>query len=454
MEVYTAIRRAPMPIDGLQMDAQAVPRYVPREIERSAIRGPVWPHVLMALFGAGWAVSFDFGVRIYGAEIVSILGLLLIRWRPVFIRYPMLRRILAAYSLWVLAIVISDIVNGSALFDSARNMATPIIGGASLVCVLSALSRNPSALMTFLAATAIAKGILGEPAYGDAFADLSMSWESIQQDTNFFKVRIDPFLTPALLLLACWIGRRNLLRAAIVFAVASIGYFALDSRSSGFVFFLSALTLAAFHTGFRPRPAQIVVAGAVASLIGYVGFVAYVNHTLVYNPYGHNGKQLQRMENPYNPLELLLEGRSQWTVIPTAFAERPLFGWGSWAEDEDGRFTYMLLKQIDEIDYNYFELKPGRFYMPAHSLIGATVVWSGLLGFVAMAWFLRSVWTMSLRLSGIVSPLLPAVVALLMLLLLHYFFSPPMVVRLNYPVALAALIALTRDAARAYRPTA
>ncbi len=152
------------------------------------------------------------------------------------------------------------------------------------------------------------------------------------------------------------------------------------------------------------------------------------------------------MKSPYNPLELLLKGRSEWTVIPTAIAERPLFGWGSWAEDKDRRFAYMRLKQIDTADYQFIELSPdGLYYIPAHSLIGAAWVWSGLLGFVAMAWFLGSVLTMSLRLSGLASLLIPAVIFMLFLLLWNYFFSPPMLVRLNYPVTLAALIAFTSD---------
>ncbi len=145
----------------------------------------------------------------------------------------------------MLAIGTSDFVNGTALLDSARNMATPIIGGASLVFALTALSRKPTALLTFLAATAISKAILGDAAYGNTFADTALNWASIQADTDIFKVRIDPFLTPTILLLACWAGRRNLWRAAIVFAVASVGYFALDSRSVGLSFFLAALTLTA-----------------------------------------------------------------------------------------------------------------------------------------------------------------------------------------------------------------
>lgn len=405
-------------------------------------RNLLWPHLFMALYGIGWAVSFDLGFRLYGAEIVSILGLMLLRWRPVLRSYPMLRRILSVYVVWVFAIALSDLVNGTALIDTARNMATPIIGGASLVFVLTTFSRTPSALLTFLAATAISKAILGDAIYGDTFADQTLSWASIQADTNLFKVRIEPFLTPTLLILACWVGRRKTSRATMIFMAASLGYFLLDSRSSGLLFLASALTLIAIDTGYKPRRGKTLTTAAVIALIAYGAYWGYVQYTLSFNPDGHNGKQLLRTENPYNPLDLLFQGRSEWLVIPTAIAEKPFLGWGSWAEDKSFYFAILRAERLDE------EISSSliKAYIPAHSLIGSAWVWSGLLGFASMLWFLRIVWTISLRLPGSRSPLLPAVIFLLFLLFWHYFFSPPMHVRLNFPITLAALIALTRGA--------
>lgn len=174
----------------------------------------------------------------------------------------------------------------------------------------------------------------------------------------------------------------------------------------------------------------------------YGAYLAYVQYTLSFNPDGHNGKQLQRTENPYNPLDLLLQGRSEWLVIPAAIAENPLFGWGSWAEDKSSYFSILRAQRLDE-EISSSVIKN---YIPAHSLIGSAWVWSGLLGFAAMLWFLRIIWTISLRLPGSRSPLLPAVIFLLFLLFWHYFFSPPMHVRISFPITLAALIALTRGA--------
>ena len=408
-------------------------------------RRPVWPNVFMAFYGAGWAFAFDVGVRLYGAEICMALSMLLIRWRPVIQNYPMLRRVLAAYALWVVAIALSDVVNGTAFFDSIRNMSTPILGGASLVLVVAVLARAPNALLTFLIFTVIAKGILGEASYGDKFAEETLSLDSIQENTNLFKVRIEPFLTPLMLLLGAWFGKKNLSISALFFLMAGIGYLVFDVRSSALVFLISSLILFWMHWGIRPRGAVMAGAALFLVLIGYGAYLGYVNYTLTYNPYGHNGQMLRLMDNPYNPLAALQYGRPEWLVMPSAISERPLFGWGSWAQDPGLRFSYLRAERMGSDIYLPRVGTSGTVYIPAHSLIGTSWVWSGLLGFMAMVWFLRSVWRMSLCLRGSGSDLLPVVVFLTILLFWHFFFSPPMVVRLSYPVTLAALIVLTRN---------
>jgi len=400
----------------------------------------------MFFFGAGWAITFDVGVRLYLAEVISIIGLLFVNWTSSFTRHPMARQIVGSYVLWVVAIVIADGVNEVALFDSARNAATPIIGACSLLFVLAVLSRNPNALLSFLTASVIAKGVLGEASYGDTFAELSFSFDTVTQNTNYFKVRIDPFLTPALLLVACLLARKSLLYAGAVFFAASVAYLALDARSSGGMFFLSALALVAVHFRFRPKFGSIVAVGAIAAVVGYVAHVGYVNYTFTHNPDGHNGRQLARMENPYNPVELLLMGRSEWQVMTTAIAERPIFGWGSWAIDTGYRFAYLRADRTGEVNFGGYVTSVTGDYIPVHSVVGSAWVWSGLLGFIALAWLFRSVLVMSRWLPYVRSSLAPASIFMTLFLSWHFFFSPPQHVRLSFPITLATLLVLTREA--------
>jgi hypothetical protein len=397
-------------------------------------------HILMCIYAVGWVFPLDLGVRLYAAEAVAMVGLLFVNWASVAKSYPLLRSVLMAYVVWIVAIALSDFINDVALFDFARNVATPILGSVSLVFVLSILYRVPSSFLTFLAATALSKAILGEPAYGDSFADQAFTWASVEADTNFFKVRIDPFLTPVILLFACVLHRNGPSRTIILFLVASIGYFAIDARSTGLMFLLSSLILAGTAGTVRPKAGQILASGFAAVIVAYLFYATYVAYVTSFNPDGHSGVQLAILDNPFNPFNLLIGGRSEWTVLPSAVSERPLFGWGSWAEDPDGRFSLMRLASSYS---NSVEMSLST-YIPVHSVIGAAWIWSGALGLVAMLMLLRAFWRLSMSLLGMHSLLYPAAVFYMLAIYWHYLFSPPQIVRLLFPVALALLLQSSR----------
>lgn len=427
---------------------QRAPHARPQPLGVHTAKLPIWPHIFMALFGVGWAIAFHAGVRLYGAELVTLVGLIIVPWWATLRRYPMAGQVLGAYALSVVAIAIADTVNGTALFDTARNIATPILGGLTLLVVLASVSRNPKALLTFLAATVLAKAALGEAAYGDRFGDVAVSLGSLAQDTNFFKVRIDPFLTPAVLLAACLVARHSLLRAALILGIACVGYLAVDARSTGFILFLSAVVLTAIHFRFKPKLGQLVAAGGVTLFVAYGAYVSYVKYTLTFNPDGHNGQQIVRMANPYNPIELVLRGRSDWLVMGSAIAERPIFGWGSWAIDTEHRFSYLRADRIGSSDYGRIGSAQAWGYIPAHSLVGSAWLWSGIIGFLAMVWLLRIVFAMAIQLPRAESRFLPVVIFYTLMLSWHFLFSPPQTIRLFFPVALAGLIVVTRPSLR------
>ncbi|UAB78971.1 hypothetical protein INR77_04540 [Erythrobacter sp. SCSIO 43205] len=398
---------------------------------------------LMFLYGVGWSLSFDLGVRVYVAELVALLGLVILNLSAAWREHKILRSVLAAYAIWVMAIILSDYVNDIPFIDFARNAATPIIGGISLVFVVASLTKKPAAAFAFLIGTVLAKAIFGDAAYGDTFADVAVSFETIQQDTNIFKVRIDPFLTPALLLVSCFLIRFGKLRSAAFLAFCSIFYFALDARSSALILALTSLLIAAAGVGYRPNMRQVIVAVALSLPLLYAAYVGYVEYTMEFNPNGHNGKQLQRLDNPHNPFALLLQARSEWLVWPVAFAEKPIFGWGSWAIDVDGRFQALRALMTDQgqgiFSYNRWD----QGYIPVHSLVGTALVWSGIVGLVAALMLVRIIFRLMYYAPSVRPAYLPIVSFFGFMLLFHFLFSPPQHVRITFPFALGLLIVAT-----------
>lgn len=407
--------------------------------------GKLWPHVFLAAFGVGWAISFDIGARVYFAEIISLIGFIFLPWRKVLIRYNNLNKIIIVYVMWLGVIALSDFINQSSIIDWARNSSTPLLGGISLIVCCAALASNPKALLTFLVFTAAAKGLLGEASYGEALQEYAVTFENIQENTNIFKVRIEPALTPFMILVACLFSKNSLKSAIYIFAITGAFYLMLDARSSGLVFLFAAVLLARIQLGINLRRRSFLMVLATV-LVAALGYTAYVKYTLAYNPTGHNGTQLQQLDNPYNPLGLMTQGRSEWSVMPLAISERPFLGWGSWAEDRDLRFSSIRAEKASSDFSASFDAQKNRTYIPAHSLVGSAWLWSGILAFGLMVWLLIIVWGMLRQLSVFSSPLMPAAAVLIMSFFWSFFFSPPMVVRLSFPIALATLIVLTTPA--------
>lgn len=402
--------------------------------------------VFMFLYGVGWSFAFEVGVRLYLSEIVAVVGLLMVNRMGALRDYALLRKVLIAYLVWIAAIILSDLVNNTDFLDFAKNAASPVIGGLSLIFVVAVLSKNPNAAFAFLLGGVISKALFGDATYGDTFAEVALNIESIQQDTNIFKVRIEPFLSPALLLIACFLARSGLIRPAAFLALCSVFYFALDSRSSALALFVTTLMTFAAGMGLRPKASQVIAVLLLSLPLLYLAYVGYVEYTMEFNPNGHNGKQLQRLANPYNPFALLLQARSEWLVWPVAFVERPLFGWGSWAIDVDGRFEALRAVMTDQGQGVFSYNRWAQGYIPVHSLVGAALVWSGFVGLVAVFMLLKVILKLMFRASSVRPTFIPIVSYFGFILLFHFLFSPPQHIRISFPFALGLLIVATASA--------
>lgn len=399
-----------------------------------------WPLVLMLAFGFGWAIALELQFRVYLSELVVLAALPFLRWRNLFGDYRALGRVMMCLSLWLVAIISSDLYNQTALIDTLRAGSTPLIAAASLLFALACIHRNARSLITFFFGIALGKFIYGEPFYGEEWASRAIDLTSLFE-LNYFKARIEPFLTPALLLGLVWLGRKRPNRAILPALIIGIAYILLDARSVG-LFFLAASGV--FFLDLRgrrfSRPA-IAIGAALLVAAFFALFTVYADYALRNNPTSQTGMQLARVENPYNPVELLRVGRSEWSVMPDAIAERPIMGWGSWAIDPRNRYNFLEAERVGGL-YIAAEQFEGPARIPFHSVIAAAWLWSGLLGLASMVWLTvvlvrlgkaagsrRTIqWFLTLFLSAQMAWAL--------------LFSPPQSVRTQFPIAIAMLLYL------------
>lgn len=404
------------------------------------------PALLMFIFGLCWSFSFGVGGRIFGGELLALMMLPFLRPVHVLKTSRPLQRVLLAYLLLLAGLVLSDSLNGTDLRSAFRGWANPLIASLSLVFTVALLKRDPRAAVAFLWSTFLANLLLGNEAFqANGFSDAGIDFAAIQEDSNIFKVRIVPFLLPAAALLLYVTYRSSKYAAFLIGLAVTILCFAFDARSAGLITFFAGASLLFIGGRSRIGSRTLIVAFWVTAAVIYIMYCCYVYYTLNYNNDGHSAKQIMLLTSPYNPLNILAIGRSEWLVAPYVISENPLFGYGSWAEDKDLRFAYMraLLTSSEAT----FDQRVGSsiLYIPTHSILLGSWVWGGLLGFVGGIFLLVTMVRAFMRAMRLSGSFLPLTMFFAASVLWDIFFSPIQSIRLTLPVMLGFLLVISES---------
>lgn len=387
-------------------------------------------NIFAALYGGSMYIYLEFVGRFLLSEIFAVTVIFTVKFKRLLNDINELRNIIFGYTILFFSLVISDIYNDTPLTDFLRGIASIVFSLLSTIFLTGQFMKDWRSIAIFLLFLA-----------GGAAMFIEGSLVSFiqEQNTNYFKVRFVPVLMPILILTTIFIWKRSqVLTIGLVFFCATF-FAAMDSRAWALTLVISALLLAAQSLEFRPKTPQLLIASCIIVIVTYLVYVYYVNRVLNHDVGGSNAQQLLRAENPYNPLELLQEGRVQVFVTIEAIKERPLLGYGSWARDESGKFTFILAERKEQLDRLDKINEAG--HIPTHSAVLTAWLWGGvggLVGFLIVIWsmarlFVRGFWGSS--------PLVPAICILFVHGLWDAFFSPFGVLRTSFPYTLAILIA-------------
>jgi hypothetical protein len=237
---------------------------------------------------------------------------------------------------------------------------------------------------------------VGNLIFGSAFYrtsggyDVDLSLQAVEQNANFFKVRFVPFLVPLITVLAYYLANRSLKRASMLLMASGLAFMILDARSSGLALLVSALVIyfLARDRHLHSRLAIYSFLLIAASYVAYVGYITYVTST---GKAGNTATQLARVENPYNPFELLLQGRSEWSVAATVISDAPLLGHGSWAEDKTRKYARLRAEHTDSLERVRNSSGQKVYLVPTHSVLLTGWIWGGLIGFAGTSMLVVSV---------------------------------------------------------------
>jgi hypothetical protein len=396
----------------------------------------------MALFAIGWCIPLPYAG--YAAEPFALALMPVAAYGLPLWRVPNVRLLVMAYSLLLIGLVVSDVANGTGMEIAVRSWLNPIFAAIETIFVVSCVLKKPSSIVTFLIFTGIFKGLFGEPAYGmDDKLDVLLA-EQGPLSGVYVKVRIVPFVAPLIILSGYLVYRVSRLAAACVYFSAGAAFIYLDARSVGLNFILSSIIVGV--TFFRPRIAfrEVALVGALTAPALLMAYQSYAFYTLHFNLSSQSGAQLRRAVNPYNPLEIFLQGRSEWTVASMAISDKPILGHGSLALDVENKYSYYrAIFTNDFAGLHVLGALERVRSIPAHSVLVAGWIWGGLLGFFGAA----LLGLIALKAGGatlaIRNPFIPVSAAFFFTILWELLFSPLIAIRISFPVTFGFLIAMS-----------
>lgn len=218
--------------------------------------------------------------------------------------------------------------------------------------------------------------------FGTSFEEQSAEDILAGEAATYLKFYIAPLTILAFLAISVIYKNRNF---PMAFSLLGIIFILLGARSSGgMALFAGMVAYLMEHKNLIPDKKVLVIASLVLLAISYACYVYYVNLVLSGEIMSGNNRQLFLCKNPYNPIELLMAGRTEAWVGWQAFMDKFWLGHGSWALDTTGRYQRLMAEmhgiRLNVIDSNY--------QVPAHSVLIAMGMKNGIMAFLVLGFIL------------------------------------------------------------------
>lgn len=178
----------------------------------------------------------------------------------------------------------------------------------------------------------------------------------------------------------------NLRLLAFVAFVAAIYYLFSFSKffRNRFVSLFSKPIYISFIVPIILLSMSISTSVVAIQLLNLSSFVSIINPDVI-------SKSLAQVSGDFG---IVFGGRSEVFASIPAWIQKPLFGWGAWAQDSNQFFRVQMIANLETFNYNFDfsklmnNLSIKSNYIPTHSLLLNSLVWGGLMSFIPFYyWF-------------------------------------------------------------------
>lgn len=388
---------------------------------------------MIIAFFFGYRIKFDLIGSLSMAEVISLLSIFVLNYRGLW-EVRQVRVVAILYAALEASKIFSEFFVSNGLEASLKGLAIPVFSFTNTMFLLYMLTKNIENVWL-----ALLSMVLSSLLFGSSFEEES-TFEEIAsgEGAAFLKFYLAPLVGSVVLLASRFFATEALL----AYAIMGVLFVILGARSSGMTALLSAII--AFLASVRPnyfRARRILVLTLLLSISLYPLYVVYASKVLDGEIKSGNSEQLLRAENPYNPIELLKQGRTDAWAAWQAFMDKPLLGHGAWAYDYSMRYLFLELDLTGE-KFIRERFKEPRL-VPSHSVLINQGSQNGIAAFLIMLLLLLFFIKCGLNVVVSVPQKYKLLVSYeLISLLWTACFSPPSHFRNTFPFIFALFLAL------------
>lgn len=388
--------------------------------------------IIIILFELGWSVSFNFIGTLTISELVLLLTFPLYLKLSLFRQNKDLVKLAKIYLFLLTSQIVSECFVSNGLESSLKGLAITIVSFLHIMFLYRFLHGDKKLIVVLLLAQVVMMIARG-PDYG---AEGDIESVLLGESVVWLKFYLTPILYTLLPSIAILYPRKYM---PILFMIIGGVVIVAGARSGGGQIAVSGLIVFFIQNRiFSGR--NLKIGFIISTLFGYWGYTIYVDKVLNKEIISGNNEQILDCENPYNPLELLMRGRSETWVGWIAFLDKPVLGHGAWAEDNTHIYARMRAEMHDK-DFRYDPAR--RYWVPAHSLIIGFGVWNGVFAMVCIIFIMYYSLKRAFALLKIVDMRYQLlVVSFIIQIIWTFLFSPNSHLRQTLPIPIAIILVL------------
>ncbi len=286
--------------------------------------------------------------------------------------------VMKLYMYLLIVQIFMELIVANEYVKMVKGFAITIFSATKFLFIWNLFKKNKRCIAYFFLCTTVVSLFTLENTEGVTQAEILEGSSSTA--FSFFKFRIAPMIGTALVIISLLLPKIRCHYWAIAAGLICI---VLGARSTGLMIFLTGVIVYFVKSNKKINRQKVLRYTLIFSIIGYGLFVVYVNAVLSGTiTSGNSAKQFKTVENPYNPIYILLSGRTEVPSSIAAIIDEPITGHGAWPEDPDFKYHKIMLAFQNELLDE--KTTVNNSLIPSHSVVFQSGVHNGVIAMVLM----------------------------------------------------------------------